>query len=92
MATSTKAEQQEEIEQLRARVAQLEQELVDQAARTSRIVAESQERMYWLERWHIDLNTVMQKPGAEEFRALVRALRAVARKAVAIRNKLTRRS
>jgi hypothetical protein len=92
MAAPTKAEQQEEIERLRARVAQLEQELVEQAARTNRIVAEAQQQGYWLERWHIDLNALMQKPGAEEFRALVRALRVVARKLVEIRNKLTRRS
>jgi predicted nucleic acid-binding Zn-ribbon protein len=89
-------EQQQEIERLRARVAQLEQELVDQAARSNRAVAEAQEQLYWLERWHVDLNALMRKPGAAEFRALIRAARAVVRRLrafgwrlKALKNKLT---
>lgn len=88
--TPTTDEQQQEIERLRARVAQLEQELVDQAARSNRVVAEAQEQLYWLERWHVDLNALMRKPGASQFRAAIRALRAVARKLMAIKRKLTR--
>ena len=64
---------------LRARVAQLERELAQQAARTNAIVAEAQERTYWLDRWGVDLNALMRKPGAAEFRAALRAVRAVAR-------------
>lgn len=82
MTTST--EQQQEIERLRARVAELEQELVDQAARSNRVVAEAQEQLYWLERWHVDLNALMRKPGASQFRACIRALRAVMRRIRAI--------
>lgn len=78
MTTPTTAEQQE-IDRLRARVAQLEQELVDQAARSSRVVADAQEQLYWLERWHVDLNALMRKPGASQFRASVRAARIVVR-------------
>jgi hypothetical protein len=89
---TTDTDQQQAIERLRARVAQLEQELVDQAARSNRIVAEAQERTYWLDRWHLDLNELMRKPGAAEFRWLVRALRAVARKLKTIKRKLTRSS
>ncbi len=80
MTTSTIEEQQREIERLRARVDQLEQELVDQAERSNRAVAEAQEQLYWLDRWHVDLNALMRKPGAEQFRAAVRAARAVVRR------------
>ena len=34
----------------------------------------------YLERWHIDLNALMRKPGAREFRFLLRAVRAPARR------------
>jgi hypothetical protein len=80
----SETDQQQEIERLRARVAQLERELVDQRARYQRIVAESQERLYWLERWHVDLNALMRKPGADELRAAFRAVRAVVRKVRAV--------
>lgn len=85
---TTDTDQTQEIERLRARVAQLERELIDQAARSNRIVAESQERLYWLDRWHVDLNELMRKPGASEFRAAVRVLRAVVRKLKTIKRKL----
>jgi hypothetical protein len=75
MSATEETDQQTEIERLRARVAALEAELVEQAARTERIVAEAQERTYWLDRWHLDLNALMRKPGASEFRALVRGAR-----------------
>jgi hypothetical protein len=68
---------QSEIERLRARVAALESELVEVQARANEQVAAWQERAYWLDRWHVDLNAVMRKPGASEFRALLRAARSV---------------
>ena len=71
-----------EIETLRRRVAELEHELADQARRSARIVAESQEKLYWLERWGVDLDRVMSKPGAglaleaaRRARGVVRALK-----------------
>jgi hypothetical protein len=70
---------QAENERLRARVAALEAELVEVQARTNAAVAQWQERAYWLDRWHIDLNALMRRPGAAEFRALLRAIRSVAR-------------
>lgn len=88
--TATGADQQTEIERLRARVAALEAELVEQAARTERIVAQAQERTYWLDRWHLDLNALMRKPGAAEARALVRAVRWVVRKAKGAKRRLAR--
>jgi predicted nucleic acid-binding Zn-ribbon protein len=70
---------QSEVEKLRERVASLEAELVEIQARTNTIVAQTQERVYWLDRWHLDLNSLMRRPGASEFRALLRAVRSVGR-------------
>jgi hypothetical protein len=62
---------------LRTRVAELEAELVEVQARTNAAVAHWEERAYWLDRWHLDLNALMRRRGAAEFRALVRAVRSV---------------
>jgi cell division septum initiation protein DivIVA len=67
---------QEENERLRARVAELESELVEVQARTNAAVATWQERAYWLDRLHIDLNALMRKPGANQLRVTLKALRA----------------
>ena len=67
----------EENQRLRARVEELEAELVEVQARTNAAVAHWQERAYWLDRWHLDLNALMRRRGAAEFRALVRAVRSV---------------
>jgi hypothetical protein len=88
----TETTDQAEIEQLRARVAALEAELVEQAARTERTVADAQERTYWLDRWHLDLNALMQRPGASEFRALVRGVRWVVRGMKKVKRTLLRGS
>lgn len=66
-----------EIEQLRARVAELELELAEHARRTARIVAESQEKLYWLERWGVDLDRAMRIPGAMLALGLARRVRGV---------------
>ncbi|MCW2951646.1 MAG: hypothetical protein JWQ48_816 [Conexibacter sp.] len=88
MAAPTKAEQEAEIVRLRARVAALERELVEQADRSNRIVAEAQERLYWLDRWHVDLNALMRRRGAAEFRAAIRVVRAVLRRLKRIKRRL----
>ena len=82
-----RSEETAEIERLRARVAALEEELVDVQARANAAVAAAQDRAYWLERWHVDLNELMRQPGAKELRAGLRFMRAVARRI----KKLTRR-
>jgi hypothetical protein len=64
-----------EAEQLRARVAALEAELVEVQARANDAVAEWQERAYWLDRLHLDLNALMRRPGADQVRLALRALR-----------------
>jgi predicted nucleic acid-binding Zn-ribbon protein len=70
---------EQEIERLRARVATLEQELLEVQAQANAAVAHWQERAYWLERWHLDLNALMRRRGASELRGLLRALRSVKR-------------
>jgi hypothetical protein len=66
-----------ENERLRARVGELEAELVEVQARANAAVAHWQERAYWLDRWHLDLNALMRRRGAAELRGLVRAVRSV---------------
>ncbi len=66
-----------ENERLRARVAALEEELVEVQARTNTAIAKWQEQAYWLDRWHLDLNALMRRPGASELLGAVRAVRGV---------------
>ena len=77
-----------ELERLRARVVALESELIEVQARANAAVAAAQERAYWLERWHVDLNALMRKPGAREFRAVLRAVRTVGRQVRKLRRRL----
>lgn len=67
----------EELERLRERVAQLEAELVEVQASANAAVAKWQDRAYWLDRLHIDLNSAMQRPGAEQLRVLLKSTRSV---------------
>ena len=75
---------------LRKSVALLEAQIADQAARTNEIIAQSQETTYWLSRWHVDLNSLMMKPGAAQFRGLLRAVRAPVRLAKKIKRAIVR--
>lgn len=58
---ATDTDRQAEVERLRARVAELERELTEQARRTARVVAQAQQRTYWLDRWHVDLDALMRR-------------------------------
>jgi hypothetical protein len=69
----------DELEALRRQVEELERELVERTARANAAVAAAQDRSYWLDRWHLDLNALMRRRGAAELRATVRAARAVYR-------------
>jgi len=73
------AAEQETQEALRARLDALEREHAEQIARAHEAVAAAQDRTYWLDRWNLDLNALMRRPGAAELRAAVRAVRAVIR-------------
>ena len=66
-----------ENERLRERVAALEAELVEVQARTNAAIGQWQERAYWLDRLHLDLNRLMERPGANELRLALRAVRTV---------------
>jgi hypothetical protein len=92
MAT-TDADRASELERLRARVAELERELLAQAERTSRVAAEAQERTYWLDRWHLDLNALMRRRAiALPLDTALRAARKLRRALQRVRRRLSARS
>ena len=88
MSTELSTDERAELESLRARVAALEAERAEQLARLQASLAEAQEKLYWLDRWRIDLNALMRKPGAAQFRPAVRVVRGVVRRAKAAKRKL----
>lgn len=86
---ATDTDRQAEVERLRARVAELEAELVEQAARTERIVAAAQQRTYWLDRWHVDLDALMRRRAVgAPLDVAFRALRKLRRGAQRVRRRL----
>jgi hypothetical protein len=82
-------EPKDEVAVLKARVAELEDELARRTERANAALAAAQERVYWLDRWGLDLNALMRRRGAAELRAAVRAVRAVLRRAKRIKRRLT---
>jgi hypothetical protein len=80
-------EQDSEIEALRARVAELERELAFRTERANAVVADAQDRIYWLERWKIDPNRVMATRAGQSAFAIARQAYRVAGR---IRRLLTR--
>jgi hypothetical protein len=80
---------EEENARLRASVASLEQELFEVQAASEAAVAKWQERAYWLDRWHLDLNALMRRRGASELRSGLRAIRAVKRVVVRVKRRRT---
>jgi hypothetical protein len=62
----------------------IEREHVEQLARAHAALAAAQDRSYWLDRWGIDLNAQMRKPGARRLRALLRWLRELRRGKLAV--------
>ena len=74
---------------LRAQVEALESELVEVQATANAAVAHWQERAYWLDRWHLDLNALMRRPGASELRAALRLIRDVKRTFVKAKRRLS---
>jgi cell division septum initiation protein DivIVA len=84
------ATEQAELEQLRARVAELERELAERTRRANAAVAAAEERLYWVDRWKVDLDELMQRrAGRWAFRLTEQARRAH-RVAGRIRRRLTR--
>jgi molecular chaperone GrpE (heat shock protein) len=50
-----------EIARLQERIASLEAQLLETEAWANRVVAEAQDKTYWLDRWHLDLNALMRR-------------------------------
>ncbi len=75
---------------LRAKIEALERELVEQAAQANAAVAQAQERTYWLDRWNLDLNALMERRGAAELRGVVRVARGWLRSARRAQKRLGR--
>jgi hypothetical protein len=88
--STDRGEAQAEVERLRARVAALEEQLIEVEAWANEAVARAQERTYWLDRWHVDLNQVMRRRSAERIRAVARTVRAVYRAAVELKSEYRR--
>ncbi len=64
---------------LRARVDQLESQLLAVESWANRAVIEAQATTYWLDRWGVDLNAIMRRRSADRIRASARAARSVVR-------------
>jgi len=79
----------EEVERLRARVAELEAQLESQARTTNALVAQSQEKLYWLERWQIDLEKVMGRRSAQLALEGLKAVREGLRAAKKLKRRMT---
>ena len=79
-----------ELESLRARVAALEAERAEELARASAALAAAQQRAYWLDRWHLDLNALMATAWGARLRAAMRMARAPVRRARTAKRALTR--
>jgi hypothetical protein len=88
MARTSEDLGQDEVARLREQLERREREHLEQLAAAHAAVAAAEERSYWLDRWGIDLNALMRRPGASELRALVRAVRAVVRLAAKARARL----
>ena len=73
---------------LRRRVIELERERAEQIAAANAAVARAQERVYWLDRWGLDLNALMQRPGAAELRGAVRLVRRPVRFILRVKHRL----
>ncbi|MBO9534580.1 MAG: hypothetical protein J7513_16525 [Solirubrobacteraceae bacterium] len=75
---------------LRARVAQLEDELAAVKQSTAVTVASAQETLYWFERWGVDFNRLFSRREMEVVRKGVRGARQVYRSGVSIKRRIAR--
>jgi hypothetical protein len=72
------------------RLLQVERENAERLATAHAAIAAAQERSYWLDRWQLDLNAVMRKPGAQRVRTAMRVLRELRRIQIRARRVLER--
>ncbi|MEA2273994.1 MAG: hypothetical protein QOI98_2702 [Solirubrobacteraceae bacterium] len=64
-----------ELETLRARLTELERERSEEIAGAVALAAAAQHRVYWLDRWQVDLNALMSTRRGMALRVLIRLLR-----------------
>lgn len=81
-------EQLAELERLRARVAELEAELLETQAWANRAVGSAQAQTYWLDRWQLDLNALMARRWAVWAREAVRIARGTYRRGLNVKRRL----
>jgi hypothetical protein len=79
----------DELELLQARIGALEAELLQLEASANRAVAEAQEKAYWLDRWRIDINAIMDRNATQRVLAAAQGARAVYRTVVRMKRKVT---
>jgi cell division septum initiation protein DivIVA len=79
-----------EVEELRARVASLERELAERTERANAAVAAAQERLYWVDRWKVDLDALMETRAARWAFRLTEQARRARRVAGRIRRRIGR--
>jgi cell division septum initiation protein DivIVA len=89
--SETASAQRDETEALRARVAELERELAERTERANAAVAAAEDRLYWLDRWGVDLDALMQRRAAQRAFRLVEKARRARRLAGKVRRRLLRR-
>jgi hypothetical protein len=69
-----------EVLELRRRLAEAERELATRSAQANSAIAAAQDRSYWLDRWHVDLNAFMRSPAGRALDGMLRTLHAVYRR------------
>ncbi len=74
--------------QLRARVDQLEAEIIILRRDTANTVAQAQETLYWFERWGVDFNRLFARREMEYLRKAVRGARQVYRTGLKVKRRL----
>jgi hypothetical protein len=77
----------QQLNTLQGRVEALERERLEQARRANAAIAAAQDRLYWLDRWHLDLNALMRRPGMAQLRELLRGVRSLVRRLRALRER-----
>jgi len=70
----------QEVVELRRRLDEAERELATRAAEANAAIAAAQDRSYWLDRWHLDLNALMRTRAGGALNAGLELLRAVYRR------------
>jgi hypothetical protein len=79
----------DELELLQALVGTLEAELLELEASANRAVAEAQEKTYWLDRWRIDINVIMDRNAPQHVQAAAQRARTIYRTIMRVKRSAT---